>query len=101
LDENVENFPIGIFYLIFALSHHNFPIGKFIMTATQIGELIRNTRKAQGLTQPQLAAASGVGLRFLVELEAGKGSSQLAKALAVLEALGCKLHITTPERDQR
>ena len=85
--------------MIFNLSHHNFPIGKFIMTAIQIGKLIRDTRKAQGLTQPQLAAASGVGLRFLVELEAGKGSSQLAKALAVLDALGCKLHITTPERD--
>jgi HTH-type transcriptional regulator / antitoxin HipB len=71
------------------------------MSATEIGELIRDTRRAQGLTQPQLAAASGVGLRFLVELEAGKGSSQLAKALAVLEALGCKLHITTPESDRR
>jgi y4mF family transcriptional regulator len=87
--------------LIFSFSHHNFPIGKFIMTATQFGELIRNTRKAQGLTQPQLAAASGVGLRFLVELEAGKGSSQLAKAFAVLDALGCKLHITTPESNRR
>lgn len=85
--------------MIFELSHHNFPIGKFHMTATQIGELIRDTRKAQGLTQPQLAAASGVGLRFVVELEAGKGSSQLAKALAVLAALGCKRHITTPERN--
>ena len=71
------------------------------MTATQIGEIIRETRKAQGLTQSQLAAASGVGLRFLVELEAGKGTSQLAKALAVLDALGCKFHITTPESDRR
>ena len=51
------------------------------MTATEIGELIRDTRKAQGLTQPQLAAASGVGLRFLVELEAGKGSSQTRERL--------------------
>ena len=91
----------GYFYLIFFLMHPNFPIGKFFMTAIQIGELIRDTRKRQGLTQPQLAAASGVGLRFLVELEAGKGSSHLAKALAVLDALGCKLHISTPERDRR
>ena len=71
------------------------------MTAQQIGDLIRETRKAQGLTQPQLAAASGVGLRFLVELEAGKGSSQLGKALSVLDALRCKLNITTPEDDRR
>ena len=67
------------------------------MTAAQIGDLIRETRKAQGLAQPQLAAASGVGLRFLVELEKGKGSSQLGKALAVLETLGCKVSILPPE----
>ena len=71
------------------------------MTAHEIGDIIRATRKAQGLTQPQLAAASGVGLRFLVELEAGKGSSQIGKALSVLDALGCKLHITTPEDSRR
>lgn len=71
------------------------------MTAQQIGDLVRETRKAQGLTQSQLAAASGVGLRFLVELEAGKGTSQLGKALSVLDALGCKLSITTPEGDRR
>lgn len=71
------------------------------MTAQELGHLIKETRKVQGLTQPQLAAASGVGLRFLVELERGKGSSQLSKALGVLDALGCKLAITTPEDDRR
>lgn len=71
------------------------------MTPKQIGELIRATRKRQGLTQPQLAAASGVGTRFLVELEGGKGTSHLGKALAVLDALGCKLILTTPEDAKR
>ena len=67
------------------------------MTPTDIGEIIRKTRKAQGLTQPQLAGASGVGLRFLVELEAGKHSSQLGKTLQVLATLGCKLEIILPD----
>jgi transcriptional regulator with XRE-family HTH domain len=48
------------------------------------------------LRQDQLAAAAGVGLRFLVELERGKPSVRLAKVLAVLDALGCRLQVTPP-----
>lgn len=67
------------------------------MTPEEIGAIIRRTRKAQGLRQPELAAASGVGLRFLVELERGKPTAQLGKVLSVLSALGCSLRIITPE----
>ncbi|MFN3313111.1 MAG: helix-turn-helix domain-containing protein [Hyphomonas sp.] len=66
------------------------------MTPEDIGKLIRTERRAQGLRQPELAAASGVGLRFLVELERGKQTAQLGKALAVLAALGCALTISAP-----
>ena len=58
-----------------------------------IGALIRDTRKGQGLTQPELAAASGVGLRFLVELENGKETAQIGKAVAVIQALGLEIAI--------
>ena len=61
-----------------------------------IGQLIRQTRRAQGLRQDQLAGAAGVGVRFLVELERGKPTAQLGKALAVLEALGCSIQIESP-----
>ena len=71
------------------------------MTAEQIGTLIRATRKLQGLRQDELAAASGVGLRFLVELEAGKETTQLGKTLAVLAALGCAIDITPPDGDRQ
>jgi transcriptional regulator with XRE-family HTH domain len=37
-------------------------------TPATIGQAIRSARKAMGLRQPELAAAAGVGLRFLVEL---------------------------------
>ena len=62
----------------------------------EIGQLIRRTRRAQGLRQDQLAGAAGVGIRFLVELERGKPTAQLGKALAVLEALGCSIQIELP-----
>ena len=54
------------------------------MTPAQIGQLVRRTRRAQRLRQDQLAGAAGVGVRFLVELEAGKATAQLGKALAAL-----------------
>lgn len=63
------------------------------MTPKQIGLKIRDVRKRQGLRQDQLAGAAGVGLRFLIELEAGKETAQLGKTLAVLNALGCKIEL--------
>ncbi len=66
------------------------------MTSGELGLAIRTARRAQGLTQDQLAAAAGVGVRFLIELERGKATVQLGKALAVLAALGCRVAITAP-----
>ena len=62
-----------------------------------IGRIIRNERKELGLRQDELAAASGVGLRFLVELERGKPTVQMGKVLDVLAALGCTLQISRPD----
>ena len=53
---------------------------------TNIGEAVRDARKAAGLRQDQLAASAGVGLRFVVELERGKQTAQLGKVLQVLTA---------------
>ena len=66
------------------------------LTPATLGALIRRTRKSQGLRQDELAGASGVGLRFIVDLEAGKPTIQLGKALKVLQALGCTLTVTPP-----
>jgi transcriptional regulator with XRE-family HTH domain len=57
-------------------------------TATAFGSMIRGRRKALKLRQDQLALATGVGRRFLIELEAGKPSCQLGRSLLVAEALG-------------
>ena len=79
------------------LKRYYFPKRERKMTAKQIGKLIRDTRKIQGLRQDELAAAAGVGLRFLVELEAGKETAQLGKTLSVLSALGCAIDIKPPD----
>lgn len=67
-----------------------------MLDSVAIGALIREERKALGLRQAELAAASGVGVRFLVDLEKGKPTVQLGRVLAVLAALGCTLEIRRP-----
>lgn len=57
----------------------------------KIGALIRSTRKEHGLTQEQLAATSGVGIRFIRELELGKESCHIGKSLTVLSMLGINI----------
>lgn len=66
------------------------------MTPEIIGQLIRAARCERGLRQDQLAAAAGVGVRFLVEVEGGKPTAQLGKVLAVLNTLGCAVDIKSP-----
>ena len=63
-------------------------------TALEIGQAVRRARKAMGLRQDALAAAAGVGLRFLVDLEKGKPTVQLDLTLAVLQAVGLDLAVT-------
>jgi y4mF family transcriptional regulator len=70
-----------------------------ILNTKDYGKLIRNTRKQQKLTQAQLAAATGLGVRFVQELEKGKPSCQLGKALWVASMLGIKLEVTLPETE--
>jgi y4mF family transcriptional regulator len=64
-----------------------------IDTPTQLGQAVRATRRALALTQPQLALAAGVGVRFVVELEAGKSTLRLENILRVVQALGGSLAI--------
>lgn len=61
-----------------------------IINAVDFGNLIRTSRKKAGLTQIALAAASGVGERFVREVEKGKPSCQLNKALLLAQMLGIK-----------
>jgi y4mF family transcriptional regulator len=59
--------------------------------ALAFGSLIRSRRKMLKMRQDQLALATGVGRRFLIDLEAGKPTCQLGRSLMVAEALGLRL----------
>lgn len=64
-----------------------------IRSPKQLGDAVRAARKSIGLTQPQLALAAGVGVRFMVELEAGKPTLRLEHILRVIDALGGEIEI--------
>jgi len=65
-----------------------------IRTPEQLGRALRAARKQLGLTQPQLALAAGVGVRFIVDLEAGKPTLRLQNVLRVVDALGGELQLS-------
>jgi len=67
-----------------------------ITNADELGAAIRQARKAQGLTQKQLAGFfSGFSREFLSDLENGKPTVELGKALAVANALGVQVLVCT------
>ena len=45
-----------------------------LQSAEAIGALIRTTRKTQGLSQAELAGVANTGVRFISDLENGKGT---------------------------
>lgn len=66
------------------------------MDSNDLGLIVRRERKALKLRQAELAAASGVGVRFIIDLEAGKPTLQLEKVLQVIRTLGCTVDIVSP-----
>lgn len=64
-----------------------------IHNPAELGAALRGARKNLGLTQPQLALAAGVGVRFIVDLEAGKPTLQLQPLMRVIDALGAVIHL--------
>ena len=69
------------------------------MDSKSLGLIVHRERKAQKLRQAELAAAAGVGIRFIVDLEAGKPTLQLEKVLRVLATLGCDVTVIPPAGD--
>lgn len=65
-------------------------------TAQDIGRLVRDTRKKLGVTQKKLAMTSGTGLRFVIDLEKGKPTCEIGKALIVIQTLGIHITLTPP-----
>ncbi len=74
---------------------------KEIHSIADLGRAIRETRKNQKMTQEQLAAACGLGIRFIRELESGKESCHIGKAFLVVNMLGLKLALITREENNQ
>ena len=58
------------------------------MPSNPLGSFIRTKRKEAGLTQEEFAVRSGLGLRFIHELESGKKTVRLDKVNQALAMFG-------------
>lgn len=67
-----------------------------IHTAADLGRLVKKAREEKGLTQQEFADLTGVGRRFVSELENGKPTVEFGKALKV--ALGAGISIQGRQR---
>lgn len=63
-------------------------MGKIVHTVQDIGSAARDRRKTLGYTQAEVASLCATGIRFISDLENGKETIELGKALSVLHALG-------------
>lgn len=59
--------------------------------AARLGEMIRERRLSLNMLQDDLALSTGVGHRFIIDLEAGKPGCHLGKSLLVANAVGLRI----------
>lgn len=62
-----------------------------INKAKQLGQVIRQARKERGYTQQELADFSGCSIMFVSNLERGKPTCELEKAIRVANTAGVDL----------
>lgn len=75
--------------------HKRTPVYGRISTVAQLGQLVRGHRKGlQHVTLAKTASVSGIGPRFMSELERGKETAEIGKALHVLQQLGLDVWVT-------
>ena len=58
---------------------------------TGLAKIVKEKRKATGLTQQDLALKSGLGLRLVREIEQGKTSKRMDKVNQLLALFGMEL----------
>ena len=64
-----------------------------ITSTADLGKVIRSKRKKLGYTQAQLSEYTGFSTSFISDLENGKETVELGKALFLLQLLGLDLAI--------
>jgi y4mF family transcriptional regulator len=66
----------------------------YVSSAKEFGGVVRRVRKSQGLTQQQLALTANTAPRFISDLENGKPTCQMDKALQVARCLGLNIELS-------
>ena len=64
-----------------------------ITNSKSFGEAVKNKRKKSGYTQKNISEFMGVSISFLSDLENGKKTIELEKALAVANLLGLDVEL--------
>jgi HTH-type transcriptional regulator / antitoxin HipB len=70
----------------------------WIHTVDDVAQLVRDRRKQLGLSQAALADRASVSRHWLVELEQGKPTAEVALVLRTLVALGLRVDVSNPEQ---
>ena len=82
---NIKIYPFGA---ILSYTLDFIPERVYCDDMSTIGEYIKQKRKEIGLTQEEFAMRSGLGLRFVRELEQGKETVRLDKVNQALSMFG-------------
>lgn len=67
------------------------PPSRVVRSAEELGAIVREQRRRMALTQLDIAGLGNTGNRFIVELENGKPTVQLQKALDIIDLLGLEV----------
>jgi transcriptional regulator with XRE-family HTH domain len=62
-----------------------------ISSCAELGAFLRSTRKAQRLTQKDVAGLGNTGNRVVVDIENGKPTAQIQKAFNLMKLLGVEI----------
>jgi len=76
--------------IIFFITVDSIPDRVYNVVMNTIAEFIKQKRKEMGLTQEEFAIRSGLGLRFVRELEQGKETVRMDKVNQALSMFGMK-----------
>ena len=68
-----------------------------IENSSAIGEIVRASRKAQGIRQDDAAGSIGVSENFLGKIERGSNSVRWDKLFQVMEGLGIRVILDVPD----
>ena len=67
---------------------------RIVRDSRELGVIVRQKRRLDGVTQAELAGLTGIGIRFVSELENGKATAEIGKVFAVLGGLGLSVAIS-------